>query len=174
MYGIFEGQMLMDPNMATALQWANEIGPYPPLPVSLHDDVVRRAKLVNAINDPLISSSLLCTLSEEEKNLRLKNIANLTTIYMPDVKDDMSRINIALHLWSGCLSAAKTIALETMAGPNTPEIRSLIFSKHIYPLTLEDPIFAAGVEAAPSFKKLLNQKYSFEGVPEDSVVRKYP
>src|SRR5205823_10578243 len=37
-----------------------------------------------------------------------------------------------------------------------------------------DSIYSAGVEAAPSFKKLRKEYYSFKGVPPNSVVRKYP
>jgi len=36
-----------------------------------------------------------------------------------------------------------------------------------------DLIYAAGVEAAPIYKKLVKQYYSFNGVPSDSIVRKY-
>ena len=90
------------------------------------------------------------------------------------MQEDRNRINIALRLWSGCISAAKTIALQTKSGLNTPQIRGLLFSKKIDPTAQMDAIYREGVEAAPSFKSLRKEEYSFEGVPETSVVRKYP
>ncbi|HEC76397.1 MAG TPA: hypothetical protein ENI33_03955 [Thermoplasmatales archaeon] len=168
---------VVDPNMDTALQWANELGPPPPLPSSLKD-VTQRAKLVNAIDEPHFANSFFLDfqsrLSDVEKNQCLNEIANVTKIYILDVEDDKTRVNIALRLWSGCLSAAKTIAIQTVSGPNTPEMRASIFSNKIDPITQRDPIYCAGVETAPSFKKLRNEPYSFEGVPQKSVVRIYP
>ncbi len=162
---------MVDPNMDTVIQWANEIGIPPILPSSLQD-VNQRARLVDAIDGPLIRGSLLHTLNGREKTQRLNDIAGLSKTYIPDIDDDNVRLNITLRLWSGCLSAAKTIALQTMSGPNTPGTRSLIFGK-INSIAQEDPIYCAGVEAAPSFKRLRNEPYSFEGVPENSVVRRY-
>jgi len=36
-----------------------------------------------------------------------------------------------------------------------------------------DSIYKAGVEAAPTYKMLLKEHYSFNGVPSNSAVRKY-
>jgi hypothetical protein len=36
-----------------------------------------------------------------------------------------------------------------------------------------DPVFCAGVEAAPAFKRLREQPYEFDGVPEGSPVRRF-
>ena len=36
-----------------------------------------------------------------------------------------------------------------------------------------DPIFRGGVEAAPPLKKILKEHYSLNGVPANSVVRRY-
>jgi hypothetical protein len=78
-----------------------------------------------------------------------------------------------LRLWAGCLSAAKTIATETRDGPNTPEARAAAFAV-IDSLSREDEVYAAGVEAAPTFKALHEQDYFFGGVPRTSRVRRYP
>ena len=69
---------------------------------------------------------------------------------MPDVTDPVVRLNICLRLWAGCLSAAKTIALETRSGLNTPELRKEIFTTKVDVLASNDPIYRAGVEAAPA------------------------
>jgi hypothetical protein len=71
------------------------------------------------------------------------------------------------------LSAAKEIALKTDNSINTPEVRKLIFSQ-IDTTCKRDPIYRAGVEAAPGFKRLRNQQYSSEGVSDTSPVKKYP
>lgn len=78
-----------------------------------------------------------------------------------------------MRLWSGCLAAAKTIALETKDGQNNPTKRAANF-KVIDSLASGDPVYLAGVEAAPALKKHRSEYYSFEGVPLDSIVRKYP
>jgi len=164
--------LAVDPNMYTALQWASELGSSLVLPASLKY-VKQRAELVKAIGPVLVRDSILLTLSENEKSARLNEVGSLSKTYIPDVKEDRNRINIALRLWSGCISAAKTIALQTMSGPNTPQKRESIFRNTIDPLAQTDAIFRAGVEAAPAFKSLLKEEYSFEGVPETSAVRKY-
>jgi len=41
-------------------------------------------------------------------------------------------------------------------------------------LAKTDLIYAPGVKAAPLYKKLVKQYYSFNGVPSDSIIRKYP
>jgi hypothetical protein len=41
-------------------------------------------------------------------------------------------------------------------------------------LSKTDLIYKAGVEASPAYKKLLKEHYSFNGVPPNSAVRKYP
>lgn len=54
----------------------------------------------------------------------------------------------------------------------TVEYRQMLFNL-IDLLTKTDPIFRGGVEAAPSLKKILIEYYSFNGVPANSVVRRY-
>ncbi len=78
-----------------------------------------------------------------------------------------------LFVGSGCLSAAKTIAESTRSGPNTAEERRRLFETIIDPIAAVDRIYAAGVEAAPAFKRRADQPYFFDGVPEGSCVRRY-
>lgn len=167
---------MVDPNMNTALKWANEIGPPPLLPPSLAD-VTERAKLVRDVNTNALANALFedyrGQLSLGEKDHCLSDIARVSRVHMPSVADPTARANISLRMWSGCLAAAKTIAFQTLAGPNRAEQRGLIFRDYIDRQARADPIFGAGVEAAPSFKKLLEEGYSFDGVPQDSPVKKY-
>ena len=73
----------------------------------------------------------------------------------------------------GACSAAKTIALDTRDGPNTPNIRTEIFQA-LDRIADQDPIYRAGVESAALFKKKREQCSSFNGVPLTSPVRRNP
>ena len=103
-------------------------------------------------------------LSENEKSARLNEVGRLSKPYIPDVEEDRSRINIGLRLWSGRISAAKTIVSQARSGPNTPQIRGQLFSGKIDPIAQMDKIYLAGFEAAPALKSLRKEEYSFEGV----------
>ena len=79
------------------------------------------------------------------------------------------------------MDAAKAIRFSSVAGirdgvvidaPITTEHRHILFQL-IDLLAKTDLIYAAGVEAAPIYKKLVKQYYSFNGVPSDSIVRKH-
>jgi len=161
-----------DPNMDTALQWADQFGPPCQLTLSLFS-VYQRAILVNLINNNLVRSDLLNMLSIEEKERRLREVADASKEFLPDLVDESARLNLCLRLWSGCLMAAKTIATHTLIGPNVPESRERIFSYKIDRIAENDPIYLAGEEAAPAFKRLKSEKYSFNGVPRNSPVRRY-
>ena len=166
-----------DPNMSTALSWAEELGSIPDLPSSL-DKVQTRAELVKAINVPLIidlqgRASLLFQISPEDKERRFDELGKISLKYIPDISDETTRINITLRLWSGCLSAAKTIAMETLSDKNTSGIRQQIFTSMIDPTARSNEIYRAGVESAPALKRSLNEPISFDGVPENSSVRRF-
>jgi len=162
-----------DPNMDTAIEWANVLGPPPSLPASL-GSMERRAKLVDRVDSSLIAGSFLHKLKDEERIQRLNVIVELSRSFLPDVRRIDEIKNVILRLWAGCMSAAKEIAPSTKSGPNTPARRTMIFSQQIDILCQTDPIYEAGVEAAPSFKRLRGEVYSFEGVPQNSPVKRYP
>jgi hypothetical protein len=159
--------------MALAYQYAEAIGPAPELPGSMMD-VERRADFVDAIDRPFAGENFDNS-SEVERSVRasVASISDVSKKHMPDVADEGIRLNIALRLWAGCISAAKMIASETKSGTNTAEVRTKVFASLLDPTARDDLIYEAGVEAAPSFKRLRGQPYSFEGVPKDSAVRRY-
>jgi hypothetical protein len=185
---------MSDPNMISAYSWA--VGLLQALPSSLMD-VEKRARLVNEINAPLIkgrknnnnalaSDKMLKDLDDNEKNLRLDEIAQISMSYFTEeeIADNNNRVrkNILLRLWVGCIDAAKAIRFTFVSGikdgvvieaPITIEYRQILF-KLIDLLSKTDLIYKAGVEAAPAYKKLVKEHYSFNGVPPDSAVRKYP
>ena len=163
---------MVDLNMDMALKWANEIDICPKLPSSLQDISVRK-ELILELDKPFLAQALLdgChdILSIERKNQCFNEISQISKRFIFDVDDEKTRTNICLRLWSGCLSGAKTIALETNEGPVTPEYRAVVYNK-IMDLAQNDPIFLAGAEVAVDFKKTRNEGYSFEGLPEDSFL----
>ena len=170
---------MADPNMALAYSFAIGLGPSPALPNSLLD-VGRRAELVDRIDDVFLVTEAheygldFGQLGSAMTRLgaRLCAIASTTEALIPEVTNVLERLNIVLRLWAGCLDAAKTIAHETRSGPNVPQARAGIFCM-IDERAAGDAVYAAGVEAAPAFKRLRQQGYSLEGVPAQSRVRRY-
>jgi hypothetical protein len=164
--------------MITAYSWACGLFKSD-LPLSLND-LTKRTNLIDEINsllfsanDPHSAKKLLADLDHDERTKRLNAIAERSKLYMTEDLDDNIRKNILLRLWAGCLDAAKNIALETIDGPITPDDRKEGFF-FIDLLSKPDPIYRAGTEAAPSFKKLHRQHYSFAGVSPGSAVTNYP
>jgi len=100
------------------------------------------------------------------KSLRLVQIS---TSYLTEEIEDNVRKNILLHLWTGCIDAAKAIRFNYGAGiksgqvieaPITVEHRRTLFNC-IDLLARTDHIFRGGVEAAPSLKKINTKEISF-------------
>jgi hypothetical protein len=124
-------------------------------------------------NGPIGDGTELLPNQQRFVEKRLDEIAAASATLLPDVRDVNVRLNICLRLWSGCLSAAKEMRSVDAAGvPYTVEHRAVAF-RMIDEAAKHDPIYAAGVEAAPAFKKNRSERYELEGVPHDSVVRRY-
>jgi hypothetical protein len=149
-HGLAEGRTLMLPNRL--------------------DDVERRAEFIHGTDDLLMIGS---TPEQQLASLgrRLRSLDDATAEVAAGI-EPLDRIAIALRLWAGCLSAAKTIAFETRSGANTPEERARLF-EGIDQVAGGDELFRAGVEAAPLFKRIRGQPFSLEGVPANSPVRRY-
>jgi hypothetical protein len=167
-----------DPNMHIAHCLAQGIGDPPDLPASMAD-VRARARLVKAINRPFAGDVFplddlpaLLQVAAFRSGASIKAFIETSALLIPDVADPIERLNLVLRLWSGCLMAAKTIAESTRSGANTPDVRRNTFAM-IDEAARNDPIFEAGVEAAPAFKDAMKQAYSLAGVPDDSPVRRY-
>lgn len=86
--------------------------------------------------------------------------------------DTELRTRIALRLWSGCISAAKSLSLQTKDGPNNERYRRVAFEE-IDIKCGRDSVYRRGVEIAPLFKA--NRKQSedvdFSGVVNSTVMR---
>jgi hypothetical protein len=83
---------------------------------------------------------------------------------------DRCKTGEALRVWSGCMSAAKCIALGTRNGRNWPWWRRRQ-ARRLGELCQRDTQFARGVLAAVAFKVGRNEAWSFFGVPRDSLIR---
>jgi hypothetical protein len=156
---------MIDSNTLIAYSWAASLFQQE-LPPSIAD-VEKRAKLVNEINQPLISgidnsiiSGMLVDSDYNQRDLRLTSIAKISSNYLTEKMDDKLRINISLRLWAGCIEAAKGIRFAYVAGirdgpvieaPITQEYRQALFTSLIDLRTKIDPIYAAGVEAVPLY-----------------------
>jgi hypothetical protein len=134
-------------------------------------DVELRAQLVDEIDRPLLfdGEGRPCF---DVLGAQVRHMATRTERRLPGIADPLDRAAVALRLWAGCLMAAKTIATETRNGPNTGPARAELFAE-IDRLAAGDPVFLAGVEAAPAFKRRRRQSFELDGVPEDSAVRRF-
>ena len=171
-----------DTNMYTSYNWACQLCNVSELNIIM-DDQNKVTNLIVEINNMLGNyiendqksngTGLFEHFSENTKKDILNHVADLCKQYKFIFKNKEHGQSFGLRLWSGCLSAAKTIAQETMNGQNTHDLRSNLF--HDIDSTADkDPIFKFGIECAPLFKKHHQQYYSFDGVPLASSVRNYP
>jgi hypothetical protein len=170
-----------DTNMGTVYLWASELADSSQLKVTM--DINERTRLVLEINEMLGNyinndcksrgTGLFENFSEIIKEIVLNRVDDIVRRYNTHEPNEKYRKSIGLRLWSGCLSAAKMIALETRDGSNIPKMRAESF-RAIDVIADRDSIFCGGVESAPLFKKYSQQCYSFNGVPSNSPVRRYP
>lgn len=92
------------------------------LPTSLHD-VETRAILIDKIDMALTfenntANLLLKHMSPDEREFRIKKVLGIGNSFLLDQISETSKKNIILRLWSGCLDAAKSIAVQTRDGLN--------------------------------------------------------
>jgi hypothetical protein len=168
-----------DLGMAVAYAVAQTFGPPPALPASLHP-IDARVAVVAAIDRPFLEDGLVCDasgalLANQQRFIdqRLREIASASASGVPDVPDNTERLKICLRLWSGCLSAAKEMReFDANRTPYTKETRAESF-RAIDTIAHSDPIYAAGVEAAPGFVRKRGQRCYTDGIPDTSCVRRY-
>jgi hypothetical protein len=169
-------------------QTAEHLGPPPALPSSLGGATLREANekrtavlkavgnaidadlrpVQNAAVDPWAVSLQVPVLADQL--LQDNALDQLTASLLPDVADQAERINIALRLTAGYLDAAKTIAANTRAEINDASTRQRDIPT-VEAKAVNDPIYTAGVEAAPHYKhRDLKQDIFRDGIPEGSIV----
>jgi hypothetical protein len=155
-----------DTNMDTAYSWASDLADLSRLEMTL--GINQRTQLILEINEVIgryinhdLKSGgygLFEYFSETVKEILLNRIDDLVRHYLIDETNEAYRKSIGLRLWS----AAKTITLDTHDGQNTPEKRTKIFQTLDHTAD-QDPIYRAGVESAPLFKKKIQRYFSFYG-----------
>jgi hypothetical protein len=157
--------------MAIALSLANGIAHGSlELPSALFS-VDARVELMLQIDKPLLVD-VNGVEQWEDFGSHLRAIAEASASRMPELSSELDRVAVALMLWSGCIMAAKSIAMETRSGENTPAGRAQQFAV-IDNVARQNQLFSAGVEAAPSFKAARGEEISLDGVPDTSPVRRY-
>lgn len=171
-----------DTNMNTIYNWARQLCDVSELNITMDDrnEVTNLIVEINNILGKYIENDkksnrtgLFEHFSKNTKNDILNHVDDLFKQYKFTFKSKEHGQSFGLRLWSGCISAAKSIAPETMNGQNTHKLRSNLF-RTLDRIANKDPIFKFGIECAPLFKKHHQQYYSFDGVPLASSVRNYP
>jgi hypothetical protein len=187
-----------DLTMTILYQWAREFGDIIQVPDSLRLDCMKRCHIVQFVNQQLLKirttnihyPKILLQPDEKDRFIRiLKEDKDTIQSILNDVWSDRERGNIALRLWTGCLCAAKECRRTSVSehnpdgttkreSPYTPEMRTESFEK-IMITSSKDPIYEAGVEAAPVWELIENaapdKKMYLTGIPNlnGSPVTKY-
>ena len=187
-----------DLTMAILYQWAKEYNNIPQLPESLRRDCLKRSQIVQFVNQQLLRTrtanlhfpKILLDPNEKVRFIQtLEEDENTIQSVLDGVLSDNERGNIALRLWTGCLCAAKECRRTCIAehkpdgttrreSPYTPHARAESFRK-IMITSNEDPIYEAGVQAAPVWELIENaapdKKMYLDGISNifDSPVSKY-
>jgi hypothetical protein len=163
---------LPDQNTQTALTWGRECSDLQQLPASLAD-VSARVNVVEAVSH-VLRGRYLPDLSRPEKQRFFDDVFAVCNPLIVEPLIGDAKVSIGLRMWSGCLSAAETIASASHGGVNTTGKREYLFGG-IDEEASHDAIFRAGVEAAPPWKRRIGQgdDIFLEGVPGDSPVCKY-
>jgi hypothetical protein len=150
------------------------LGPCPRLPDSLKN-ADHTARFIDYIDSQIINP--FRSLKTEEFILK---VIELTREKIPDISDGKVRANITMRLWAGCMDSAKTIRNTYVDKsspdgtlPYTPEKRKNAWYQKMKPKSEEDSIYKYGVELGTVFRKIRGQPSYLEGIPKDSIVRRY-
>lgn len=179
------GGAMPDPLMELLRLAADVIGPPPMVPLSLHGNPLREAtkrradflRLVDSVitTDVRIAQGLAPTTAAQAPLLVSRLRANTeleekTRLFLDDVVDADTRINISLRLYAGYLEAAKTIAWGVTGRKNTAATR---FNEIqiVEARAAGDAVYRAGVESAPQYKwRVLREGIYRDGIPSGFVV----
>lgn len=179
--------------------WAQECDYVPPLPNSIAKKVLSQAKLIKFINDSLLEvrnkESEQYKLAEpvfptimldpESKNKFIKILEedeNTIKRILNDVQHGIDRRNIILRLWTGGVSAGKTVrathvSSERNSDGSPKEILYDSNRRKQYFVSIDekasnDVIYRTGVEAAPIYElKIAGHEETYlDGVPKTSAI----
>jgi hypothetical protein len=169
-------------------QTAECLGPPPKLPPSLNGTTIREAnqkrtallRKIGAIIETDVRTAQKSGVDAYDIRPQIPVLAKrlegnqafdqLTKLVLSDVAVKAERTNIALRLYAGYLDMAKTIAGSTRHETNNSSTRQRVIPK-VEAKAANDPIYAAGVEAAPHFKhRELGEDIFREGIPAGAIV----
>ena len=155
---------------------AKKLGPCPELPDSLKD-VHNAATFLDFTDQKIVP--FFRTLKTEDYLLK---VDELTKEKIPDVSDGNTRANITFRLYPGCFDSAKTIR-DTYVyyypngikedRPIPPKERENAWYQLMKPRSEEDALYKFGVELGPILRKIRGQSVYLDGIPNDSIVRRY-
>jgi hypothetical protein len=150
----------------------------------LREANVKRAALLQDVAGPLIARQLAQVQGQfadpydlqpqitalARDLMSVADIDEITRRHIPDVLERKDRLSIALRLWAGYMDTAKVIAGQTRYEANDATTRRRDIQL-IEERAAEDPIYEAGVEAAPHFKnRVLGEPIFCDGIPKEAVV----
>jgi hypothetical protein len=123
-----------------------------------------RAILIDKIDFPIpgegnTANILLEYMSENEMQIRLGKALRIASWFLTDKISEISKKGVILCLWSGCLDAAKSVAMETLGGTTSPETRK----EHFFQMDVFarwDSVYHAVVETVPEKTFNNNEKYN--------------
>ena len=192
-------QQREDLTMTILYQWAKEHGGHDSqLPETLKTDWKNLCHIIQFVNNQLFKirttnvhfPKILLLPNEKDRFVRiLEEDEGTIQSTLSKVQNEKERGNIALRLWTGCICAAQECRRTSVVQHNpdgttkretvyNPERRNESFKK-IMITSREDPIYEAGVEAAPVWELMLNaendKKMYLVGIPNlnSSPVTKY-
>lgn len=166
-----------DPTMNDIYSLAQQLGSPPKLPDSLKD-LQAAVTFLDYIDSEKIGD-LFYSLKPDEFIVK---VGELTREKIPDINDGNTRANIACRLYAGCLDSAKTIRdsyVQWYPGgtkedrPITPKMREEAWYQLMKPRSKGDALYKFGVELGPALRKIREQRVYLEGIPSDSIVRRY-
>jgi len=182
----------IDPTMAIVYELAKTLGTVHVFPQPLQQ-LSARAILVNHLDTTVVANTPLWIIDQAGQFLFVNDLstfldstASESGDYISDISDINVRVNIALRLWVGCIEAAKMIRFTSVIGAKDYSTVNVTYEKYLSPddrfmesirvdsIASQDWIYLAGAEAAPEFKKLRKEHYTFAGVSQNSPVRKHP
>ena len=173
-----------DYNMLIAYDHANTLGPPPRLATESKDPSIR-AQFLHFVDTSIIKGEPIFDILQDKRIIRdnfLTDISKKTEPLLKSIIEPIARINLTLRLWVGCIEAAKVIRDTEMDFKDgsfyerkiSPEDREKYCAEIITPKSLADPIYLAGVEGAPIFRKVIrNQEICSDGLTDDCVLMKY-
>jgi hypothetical protein len=163
--------MRVDPFQQLYLSVATDLCPTPldALPPGF-EDVSARAALIHDADPPVIEYQSGEDAFRASLLTALAHMGAVAARAFPHLAPT-ERSNVLIRLWCGGIAAAKAVRFVAAGDETiTPADRTRMCVETIDPMC-GDLIYKAGVQAGLALKRLRNEPYSLDGVPEGSPLR---